>query len=43
MIALENDNNYDIKHTKTFVVDGEKIKADTWYTLSDAGRLKQVK
>lgn len=26
-------DNYDIKEWKAVVVDGEAIKADTWYTL----------
>ena len=32
-IAVEQENNYDIKEWKTLVVDGDTIKADTWYTL----------
>ena len=35
MIAEENATGYDIKDWKAFVVDGEKIKADTYYTLKD--------
>jgi len=35
MIAVENDYNYDIKEWKAVVVDGERIKADTWYKLVD--------
>ena len=34
-IAVEQDYNTDIKEWKTLVVDGETIKADTWYTLKD--------
>jgi hypothetical protein len=33
VIAVENDNNFDLKEWKAFVVDGETVKADTWYTL----------
>ena len=33
MIAIENDDNYNIKEWKAVVVDGTNIKADTWYTL----------
>ena len=33
--ALEQKNNYDIAEWKAFVVDGETIKADTWYTVKD--------
>ena len=32
-IAKESENNYDIVSWKSFVVDGEKYKPDTWYTL----------
>ena len=42
VIAEENTNNYDIKEWKAVVVDGEKIKADTWYRLEN-GKLKEVK
>ena len=42
VIAEENDNSYDIKAWKAVVVDGENIKADTWYKLVD-GELKEVK
>ena len=42
MIAVENDNNYDIKEWKTIVVDGKKVKEDTWYTLSN-GKIVEVK
>ena len=33
--ALEQENSYDIAGWKAFVVDGEIIKADTWYTVKD--------
>ena len=33
VIAIENDDNYNIKEWKAFQVDGENIKTDTWYTL----------
>ena len=35
VIAIENDDDYNIKEWKAFQVDGENIKADTWYTLRD--------
>lgn len=41
----EYDNNnktYPIKDLKAVKVDGEKIKADTWYTLKD-GEFVEVK
>ena len=34
VIAEENEYDSDIKEWKAFVVDGEKIKADTYYTLT---------
>jgi hypothetical protein len=42
VIAEESTNNYDITAWKSVIVDGEKIKADTWYQLVD-GELKEVK
>ena len=42
VIAEESTNNYDIAAWKAVVVDGEKVKADTWYQLKD-GELKEVK
>ena len=41
VIAVENDADYSIKEWKAFVVDGESIKPDTWYTLKD-GRPVEV-
>ena len=35
VIGEENEYDNDIKEWKAFVVDGEKIKADTYYTLKD--------
>ena len=35
VIAEENEYDSDIKEWKAFVVDGERIKADTWYCLKD--------
>ena len=42
VIAKENDDNYSISDWKAVVVDGETVKADTWYKLVD-GELKEVK
>lgn len=42
VICEENANNYDIKDWLAFVVDGENVKADTWYRLND-GELEEVK
>ena len=40
--AIENENNYDIAEWKAVVVDGEKIKADVFYTLKN-GEFVEVK
>jgi hypothetical protein len=41
-VAEENEDSYEIKEWKAAIVDGEKIKADTWYTLKD-GEFVEVK
>ena len=43
VLVLVEENKYDrnIKDWRAFVVDGETIKADTWYALVD-GELKEV-
>ena len=41
VIAEENDGNFEIKDWKAVVVDGEKVKADTWYKLEN-GELVEV-
>ena len=33
--AIEYDDAYNIKEWKSAIVDGEVIKADTWYTVKD--------
>ena len=33
VVAIEKKNNFEIKEWKAVVVDGEIIKADTWYTV----------
>ena len=35
IIAEENKYNYEIASWKAAIVDGEKVKADTWYELRD--------
>jgi hypothetical protein len=35
VIALENDEDFKIKDFAVGIVDGEKIKADTWYKLEN--------
>lgn len=35
VICAERETNYNIAAWKAAVVDGETIKADTWYTLRD--------
>ena len=42
VIAEEEDDTYNLKQWRAVVVDGEKIKADTWYRLSGR-RLVEVK
>ena len=41
VIAVEEDDSFDIKEWKSFVVDGKTIKADTWYTLK-GGQIVEV-
>lgn len=41
VIAEEEEDSYDIREWKAVVVDGEKIKADTWYKLEN-GELVEV-
>ena len=42
VIAEEEETTYNLKQWRAVVVDGEKIKADTWYTLKGR-RLVEVK
>ena len=35
VIAEENEDNYEISSWKAVVVDGDKVKPDTWYKLQD--------
>jgi hypothetical protein len=42
VICIEPDTSYDIADWKAVLVDGEKVKADTWYTLKN-GELEEVK
>ena len=42
VIAEENNWDCEIKDWKAFVVDGKKVKADTWYKLEN-GELVEVK
>ena len=41
VIAEENNNDHAIKEWKAVVVDGENVKADTWYKLEN-GELVEV-
>lgn len=41
VIAEERNNNYDIAAWRSVVVDGETIKANTWYKLQ-GGKLVEV-
>ena len=36
VLCVENDDDYNIAECKSFIVDGESVKADTWYTLENA-------
>ena len=42
ILILEKDENYDIADWKAFIVDGEKVKPDTWYELIN-GEVIEVK
>ena len=42
ILVCEEDDSYDISEWKAVVVDGEKIKPDTWYELKD-GKVVEVK
>ena len=42
IIAIENGKNYNVKEHATIVIDGEKYKSDTWYTLED-GEVVEVR
>ena len=41
LVLTERDDNWKILGVKAVMVDGEKIKADTWYRLSD-GEIKEA-
>ena len=40
LIAEENENNYDVKEWRAFIVDGDAIKEDTWYKLENGELVK---
>ena len=42
LIAEEEQDSFEISAWNAFEVDGEKIKADTWYQLKD-GELVEAK
>ena len=42
VLVEENMNDCEIKHWKAEVVDGERIKADTWYQLDEHGEFQEV-
>ena len=42
VIAVENDENYDIKEWNAVVVDGETVKPDTFYTLKNGNLVEAV-
>lgn len=39
-IAKESEDDYDIVEWKSFVIDGDKYKPDTWYTLKGGNVVK---
>jgi hypothetical protein len=41
VIVEENENDYAVKEFATAIVDGEDIKADTWYKLEN-GKLVEA-
>lgn len=41
VLAEENEDNYDIKEWKAFVIDGATYKPDTWYKLEN-GEIKEA-
>ena len=44
LVAVEeNSSNHEIKAWKAAIVDGEKLKADTWYTLIDGAFVEAEK
>ena len=43
VFAEESENSYEIKHWKAIVVDGEKVKPNTWYQLDENGELIESK
>ena len=43
VLVEENKNDFEIRHWKAEVVDGERIKADTWYQLDENGEFQEVK
>ena len=42
LVLVKTDDDGEIEILKTAKVDGEKVKADTWYTVKGA-RLAEVK
>ena len=42
VIAIEDDNNHEIKEWKAGLIDGENLKPDTWYTIKN-GKFVEVK
>ena len=42
VIALENDEDFEIKDFAVGIVDGKTIKTDTWYKLEN-GQLVEAK
>ena len=43
VLVKEPDDDYTIEAWKAIEIDGEKYKANTWYTLDENGEVKEVK
>ena len=41
IVLLESDANGNVKNAKSYIVDGEKVKGDTYYKLV-AGELTEI-
>ena len=39
VLCEENNDNYEIKFSKTFRIDGKRYKTDTWYKLDKNGKV----
>ena len=42
IVLCERDNNYNLTNVKAVIIDGKKIKEDTWYKLEN-GKFVEIK